>query len=50
MMQTEEGFWIDHMMAQPRFAAFLADYELMRQEKSYAIYRRVTPASSPGAG
>jgi hypothetical protein len=50
VLQTEEGFWIDHMMAQPRFPAFLADYELMRQEEAYAIYRRLTPAPSPGAG
>ncbi len=50
VLQTEEGFWVDHMMAQPRFAAFMADYRLMRQESAYAIYRRLTPAPSPAAG
>lgn len=49
VLQTEEGFWIDHMKAQPRFAALLAEYELMRAEKRYWIYRRVRPAPSPVA-
>lgn len=49
VLQTEEVVWIDYMKAQPRFAAFLADYGLMREEERYAIYRRLTPAPSPGA-